>query len=376
MTATALFRLTRITRSFLLAGLMITALPQAGAQQPPGGPQQADMTIGAAQRNALIGDIIAELNKSYVFPEQAKKAEAALREHQKRGAYDAITSAEKLKETLSEHLYAVTSDKHLKVFYSAKPIPEQSKDRTLPPEQKAMQLAFMRAQNFGVEKIQRLPFNIGYLELHGFAPSEDAAQTIAAAMTVLANTDTLIIDLRKNGGGDPKTVTMLASYLLDQRTHLSDIYYRQGDRTEQMWSDDKVSGQRYGQKKDVYILTSKHTFSAAEDFSYALKNLKRATVVGETTGGGAHPGDFTRLTTNFAMFVPNGRSISPLTKTDWEGVGVVPDVAVKAEDAMKTAQVAALNKLLAGEKDPAKMGRLNARIAAVQAEDTSQSMAR
>ena len=374
MKTTKLLRLTRC--AMLIGSIMIAALPAAKAQPVPGAQKQPDMTIDAAQRGKLIDDIIGELNRSYVFPDQAKKAEAVLRAHQKQGAYDSITSAEKMRDTLTEHLQSVTRDKHLKVFYSAKPLPDDTKDRTPTPEQKAMQLAFMQSQNFGVEKIQRLPFNIGYLELHGFAPNEDAAQTLAAAMTVVANTDALIIDLRKNGGGDPDTVTMLASYLLDKRTHLSDIYYRKGDLTQQKWSSDKVSGQRYGEKKDVYILTSKHTFSAAEDFSYALKNLKRVTIVGETTGGGAHPGGVTKLATNFAMFVPNGRSISPLTKTDWEGVGVAPDVAVKAEDAMKTAQVSVLNKMLASEKDPAKVTRLNARIAAVQAEDHSASMAR
>ena len=171
-------------------------------------------------------------------------------------------------------------------------------------------------------------------------------------------------------------MALLASYLFDQRTRLNDIYDRGKDSTTQYWTSNAHAGPKYGGSKKLYVLVSHDTFSAGEDFAYALKNLKRATVVGETTGGGAHPGDVTRLTTNFAIFVPNGRSISPLTKTDWEGVGVVPDVAVKAEDAMKTAQVAALNKLLAVEKDPGKIGRLNARIAAVQAEDTSQSMAR
>jgi C-terminal processing protease CtpA/Prc len=234
----------------------------------------------------------------------------------------------------------------------------------------------MKAQNFGVERIERLPFNIGYLNLRAFAPAAEAAPTIAAAMSVLAHTDTLIIDLRKNGGGDPSTVALLASYLFDERTRLNDIYFRDGDRTEQMWSSDFVPGTRYGKDKDVYILTSKHTFSAAEDFSYALKNLKRATVVGESTGGGAHPGAMVRLNPHFAMFVPNGRSISTVTKTDWEGVGVTPAVSVRAEDAMKVAQVAALKKIAAGEKSATKLARINARIAAVESENTDGSMAR
>ncbi len=256
----------------------------------------------------------------------------------------------------------------MQLFYSADPIPPQQSDRKLSAEQQAEELAGMKSQNFGVERIERLPFNIGYLALQGFAPAKASADTIGAAMTVLTNTDTLIIDLRKNGGGDPATVAMLASYFLDERTHLNDIYYRSGDHTEQMWSSDFVTGARYGQKKELYILTSAHTFSAAEDFTYAMKNIKRATIIGETTGGGAHPGDVARLSDHFAVFVPNGRSISPVTKTDWEGTGVTPDVASSAADAMKTAQLAILKKIAAIEKNPGRLARLNGRMAAVSAE--------
>ncbi|MFL6657582.1 MAG: S41 family peptidase [Massilia sp.] len=339
------------------------------AQQLPGRPQQDDMRINAAARTTLIDGVVRELNKGYVFPEQAKKVEAALRQHQKRGDYDSITSAEKFSSKISEDMQSVTHDKHLRMFYSQDLIPQEDANRKPSAEQQAQELAGMKSQNFGIERLERLPFNIGYLGLNGFAPAKASADSLGAAMTVLANTDVLIIDLRRNGGGDPATVAMLASYFLDERTRLNDIYYRNGDNTEQMWSSDFVKGTRYGQQKDVYILTSKDTFSAAEDFSYTMKNLKRATIVGETTGGGAHPGDVTRLDEHFAMFVPNGRSISPVTKTDWEGVGVTPDVASSAGDAMKTAQVAILKKIAAGEKNPGRLARLTARIVAVEADN-------
>ncbi len=273
-------------------------------------------------------------------------------------------------------MFAQTKDKHLRMFYSAQPLPEQPKDKKPSAEEQQHMLGMMKTQNFGVERVERLPFNIGYLDLRVFASAKEAAPTLAAAMTLLAHTDAMIIDLRKNGGGDPATVTLLASYLLDERTHMTNIYYREGDRTEQMWSSDVVQGPRFGQKKDVYVLTSKHTFSAAEDFSYALKSLKRITVVGETTGGGAHPGDVMRLSQNFAMFVPNGRSIGPVTKANWEGVGVSPDVSVPAEDAFKTAQIAILKKFAATEKNAGKVERINSRIAKVNSENTAGTMAR
>jgi len=341
------------------------------AQQLPGGAHQADMTVDAAQRQVVIDGVIRELRTSYVFPEQAKKIELALRQQQKRGAYDAITSAEKLSKTISQHMQAVNNDKHLNIFYSAAPIPERDKDMKPTAEQMAAELAEMKAQNFGIERVERLPFNIGYFALNGFMPAREVANSMAAAMTLVANTDALIIDLRKNGGGDANTVTLLASYFLDERTHMTDIYDRPTDRTDQMWSSDTVAGAHYGQKKDVYILTSKRTFSAAEDFSFAMKNLKRVTIVGETTGGGAHPGGVARLSEHFAMFVPSGRSMNPKTKLDWEVVGVAPDVMTNADDAMKTAQIAILKKIAGAEKDAKRVERINARIAKIGTETSA-----
>lgn len=364
--------------SCLIAGLLLATLTFAPvhAQMRHDRRDQPDMVVDAALRQQVIDNMLAELNKRYVFPELAKKVDADIRQRQQRGQYDAITSAEKLGRALTEHVQALTKDKHLNMFYSAKPLPVEQEEKEPTPEERAQRVNMLRSQNFGVERLERLPHNIGYLQLNGFAPAKEAAETIAAAMTVLAHTEALIIDLRKNGGGHAATVTLLASYLLDKRTHMSDIYEREGDTTEQMWSSDVVAGRRYGQKKEVYILTSKRTFSAAEDFSYAMKNLKRATIIGETTGGGAHPGGVMRLTTNFAMFIPTGRSIGPVTKTNWEGVGVAPDIEVAADEAMKTAQVAILKKMAAAEKAGPTLDRLTARIAQVEGENSTAAVAR
>ncbi|MES3023820.1 MAG: S41 family peptidase [Pseudomonadota bacterium] len=365
-----------LRRGPLTVTVLFSLMAPAFAQSIPGAPRQADMVVDAAARTQLVDGLIREMQQGYVFPEKAGKVAQLLRQQQKSGALAHITSAEKLAKTLTGQLQKEALDKHLLVVYSEQAMPQQEKNRKQSMEEQAMALADMKARNFGIERVERLPFNIGYLDLRGFAPAKDAATTIGAAMTVLANTDSLIIDLRKNGGGDPATVAMIASYLFDQRTRLNDIYFREGDRTEQMWSTEYVAGIRYGQTKDVYLLTSEHTFSAAEDFSYTLKNLKRATIVGETTGGGAHPGDMVRLSAHFAVFIPNGRSISPITKTDWEGTGVAPDVKVPAEDAFKTAQAALLNKLIAATRDPSRIDRIKLRIAAVEQEKTAASTAR
>jgi hypothetical protein len=200
-------------------------------------------------------------------------------------------------------------------------------------------------------RVERLAGNVGYLELDGFLDAEAAAGPAAAAMTFLANTDALIIDLRRNGGGSPHGVALLCSYLFDAEkpVHLNSLYWRRGNRTEEFWTRKDVAGPRYV-GKDVYVLTSARTFSAAEEFTYNLQCLKRATVVGETTGGGAHPGGGFPLGEHFVMFVPTGRAINPITKTNWEGIGVKPDLAVPADKALEAAHERAVQKLL--EKVP------------------------
>jgi C-terminal processing protease CtpA/Prc len=148
----------------------------------------------------------------------------------------------------------------------------------------------------------------------------------------------LIIDLRDNGGGRPDMVAYLSSYLFDSRTHLNDLWTRRTDKTEEFWTRDTIPGRRFGGVKPVYVLTSAQTFSGGEEFTYNLKNLKRATIVGETTGGGAHPVSGHRIDEHFRIDVPFARAINPITHTNWEGVGVTPDVVVPAKDALDTAQ--------------------------------------
>lgn len=344
------------------AAVLWAAASIANAQSPPGPPPQPDMTIDSAARQQIVGALVADLDRYYVFPEKAKAYAAKLRSRQESGAYDAMSSAEQFASTLTADLQAVSPDGHLQVVYSADPMPLRNVGDAPSAKEQAEEAAQIRRLNFGFESVGRLPFNIGYLDLRAFAPPEQVEKKIAAAMVLLADTRALIIDLRKNDGGDPDTVALIASYLLDKRTHLNDIYSREDDRTHPMWSRDVLSGPRYGAQREVYLLTSHHTFSAGEDFSYALKNLGRARLVGETTGGGAHPGAGHMLNAHFGVFIPSGRSISPITHTDWEGTGVAPDIAVPADKALATAQTRLLSEFLATEKDPEIRDALNKRL--------------
>ncbi|MBC7900718.1 MAG: S41 family peptidase [Saprospiraceae bacterium] len=310
-----------------------------------------DMSIDAATRAAVIENLLKELNDSYVFSETAKKMEADVQNRIKIKEYDGIATARAFADKLTADLQSVSKDKHLRVRFSAKPIPVRGEKREPTAEEIAQSNWFNKRVNFGFEKVERLNGNVGYINLLGFNDPEAGAATVAAAMSFVANTDALIIDLRQNGGGDPAMVALICSYLFgDKPVHLNDLYWRKGDKTEEFWTKPTVAGKKYG-SKDVYVLTSSRTFSGAEEFSYNLKNLKRATIIGETTGGGAHPGGMVRLNQNFGVFIPSGRAISPITKTNWEGTGVEPDIKVPKEQALKTAYSMALTKLVETTKE-------------------------
>lgn len=329
--------------ALLTVGLLLAQGP------PPSGP---DMTIDASGRTAVIEGALKALNENYVFPETAKKMDQAIHERQQRKEYDSITSAREFANTLTTHLREVSHDKHLRVIYASDPLPAMDPNREPSPEERDRERAFMARMNYGFEKVERLPGNIGYLDLHGFMPAGEMGDTAAAAMNFLANTEALIIDLRQNGGGDPAAVALISSYLFGpEPVHLNDLYWRPGNETHQWWTLPYVPGKRLA-GKDVYVLTSSRTFSAAEEFTYNLKNLKRATIVGETTGGGAHPGGPRRINDHFFVNVPSGRAINPYSKTNWEGTGVEPDVKVAADKALKTAHLMALEKQKPGLKEP------------------------
>ncbi len=324
--------------------LSVVAVAQQSA--PPDG------TIDAATRTEVINSVLKRLNDSYVFPEVAKKMEVAIQERVAKKEYDQITSARSFAETLTKDLQAISKDKHLRVRYSHQPIPVRGERREPTAEEREENRRELTWMNHGFNKVERMRGNIGYLEFWGFFDAEAGADTVASAMNFLSSTDTLIIDLRNNGGGNPEMVALISSYLFGpEPVHLNDLYWREGNRTQEFWTKKDVSGKRF-LNKDVYVLTSKRTFSGAEEFTYNLKNLKRATIIGETTGGGAHPGGMHRLHEHFSAFIPTGRAINPITKTNWEGTGVTPDVAVPADQALIVARLMALKKSLATLTNP------------------------
>ena len=325
--------------------------------------QQAPPAIDAATRQQVLDGAIEHMRRGYIFEDVAEKMAAALRAHAKAGAYDAITSGANFAAVLTTHLQEVSKDKHLRILFNPAGIAG-----TQPPatdEDRMRRVAAERRNNYGLHRVERLDGNVGYIELRGFSGSQDAGAAVAAAMNLLANTDALVFDLRRNGGGSPVTIGFISSYLFDKRVHLNDFFVRETGRRQSFHTSDTVDGRRYGETKPVYILTSNRTFSAAEEFTYNLKHLKRAVIVGETTGGGAHPGGVRRITDHFGIWLPSGRAINPITGTNWEGVGIAPDIAVDPADALRAAHLDALRKIRATATDPEHRSELDRVIAAL-----------
>ena len=316
----------------------------------PPGMTAADMNIkvDAATRTRVIDAIATKLTEYYVYADGAKKMVAAMRAHQKKGEYDAITDGDTFAEALTRDLKAVSHDGHLRVVCVPKALPKEDPpddDDTVDPEDRAR----MERANCGFEKAERLEGNIGYIKFDFFGNPGVCGPTATAAINFLANVDALIFDLRENHGGDPAMVSYVVSYLFDKRTHINDLYERKRNKTVEYWTNPGVPGKKIV-GKPVYVLTSKGTFSGGEEFTYDLKTQKRATIIGETTGGGAHPAGPRRVDDHFFVVMPGGRPIDPITKKDWEGTGVEPDVKVAAAEALDVAKKMAMDQI---KKKPA-----------------------
>lgn len=312
-----------------------------GLRALPPGVKPVNVTLDATLRQKTIDAVESNLNDYYVDVDLAKKMNDALTAHTKAGDYDKITDGDVFADKLTTDLRAVSHDRHLHVNFSPFIMPPPHPPT---PEDEARFHKDMEHMNCAFDKVEILPNNIGYIKFDGFMDASFCGPTVNAAMQFVAHADALIFDIRQNGGGQPNMVSLIASYLFDEPTHLIDIYNRHENTTTQDWTLSYLPGPRMSEQP-VFVLTSKDTFSGAEEFAFDLKNQKRATIVGEVTGGGAHPvmgrlaGDY------FMVGVPFAKSLDPVTKTNWEGTGVEPDVKVAAADALTTAEKLADEKI-------------------------------
>jgi hypothetical protein len=303
-------------------------------------PQAPDLT--ATERRQVIDTIAARLKTSYILPELAEKLVASLNVHQQQGDYDSITDGALLAARLTNDLQGVSRDRHLRIEYAAEKLPPEEGGPSAQEEQEYRDE--LNRTNCGFQHVEILPGNIGYIQFNYFGAPGLCAETAAAAFKFIAHTDAVVFDLRQNHGGDPAMVALMASYLFDHPIHLDDLYNRTDDKVTQYWATpDKVTDRL--PTVPVYLLTSRFSFSGAEQFSYDLKNLRRAILIGERTGGAAHPTRNRRIDDHFFIAMPEYRYINAVTRTDWEGEGVEPDVAAAPWNALSAAERIALTRL-------------------------------
>jgi hypothetical protein len=298
------------------------------------------LRLDVAERRHVIDAAIADLKKYYIYPDVAQKIADALLAYQTAGDYENVTDGAAFADLLTRQVRDVSHDLHLVVVYSQRSLPEHPTRPT--PEDLARYRQVMEENNCTFEKVQILPHNIGYLKLNSFPNPSICGSTAKAAMASLNDAKAVIFDLRDNRGGDPRMVRLIAAYLFDHPVYM---YNPRENTTKACWTRSPVPGSKLADKP-VYILTSARTYSAGEHFSYDLKMLKRATLVGETTAGAPDVGTFHRIDEHFGMGIRETRPINPYSEPDWAVTGVSPDVKVKAEDALETAERLAQRSLL------------------------------
>ncbi len=331
--------------AFLTLFVLLVAAPCSAQRRMVVG-QDDSMPASTEFKAAAVDSVSWALNKTYVFEDVAKEIEKHIRRKLKKGDYDDLETVQEFARQLTEDMREISSDRHLGVQFMSDELLEEYQQGDEDPDV-AHQLAFERGRkrNFEFKKLEILDGSVGYFKLNGFNDTSLSGPTAIAAMNFLGYTDALIIDLTENGGGSPSLIQTIMAYLLDGSTHLNSFYIRDGDSLQQFWSAPYVPGPKMVDT-ELYVLTSSHTFSAAEEFTYNVKNLERGTIVGETTGGGAHPvTSYLFPSLNMGMRVSFGRAINPVSGTNWEGTGVAPDIEVPADQAFDAAYLDALGKL-------------------------------
>ena len=320
-----------------------------------------DGSLAAEQMSGreIVAAVLPLLRANYVLPELAEQAAAAVEARLAAGEYDDLDEVT-LTELVTSHLQEITGDRHLALRLGGGPAPRRERpgEPAEPGEHEdheSRRLAMRRRgrlDNFGIRRVERLDGNVGYIDLRRMPVPANAGPAIAAAMELVAGTYALIIDMRHNGGGSPEGVALWCSYLLEERpTHLNDIFHADTGETRQFWALPYVPGTRYVDRP-VYVLTGSHTFSGGEELCYNLQALGRAELIGETTGGGAHPTRGFPISPAVHIGIPFARSVNPVTGTNWQGTGVVPDVAVPEAQACDVAYARALRHVLALDDVP------------------------
>jgi len=309
--------------------------------------------LDAKLRADTVAALAKTLESGYADPGLGAKMAQALRRAESKGEYSSIKTGSELAGRLQREVRAIYDDKHLRVDYSAEKLPAMGPLTLDLPEKFAETVRpDLARENFGLAEVKVLPGNIGYMDFLYFAPVSISGPTYDAAMALVANTDGLVIDVRRCMGSlDPEVLPYFMGYFFRRPTKIAEIDWRPTQSTRQFWTAGHVAGPRY-LDRPIIVLTSHGTFSGAEALAYDLQALKRATVIGERTGGGGNPGGSVRLNDHFAVWLPAGKGRNAITGKSFEGTGVLPDVVVPAREALGVAKERLLDQFLESAQGP------------------------
>ena len=290
--------------------------------------------LNDAQKKEIVDKIGQLLIEKYVFPDVGKDCASHIKAMLEDGIFNKVSDKKEFADLLTEELQSISKDKHMRVRIQ-RGITNQSEPFN-PYFEQYKNLKDNAERNYAFNKVEILDGGIGYVDLRGFAQSNQAYDVAVSAMKFLSNSNAIIFDLRKNGGGSPEMIRFILSYFFEKPTHINSLYWREGDRTVEFWTNEKVDGNKMSDVP-MFILTSNFTFSGGEEFTYDVQTQKRGVIIGEITGGGANPGGMFPAGNSLGIFIPTGRAINPVTNTNWEGVGVKPDFETSADDALDKA---------------------------------------
>jgi hypothetical protein len=337
---------------------IVLSLGTGGLVDRAAGQTAGDVSIDARTRAAVVEEVGRLLIEKYIFLDAAERIKDHIDRRLKAGAYDDLDDPALFAQVLTDDLYEASQDRHFHVAFDPRQADlVRAQESESEAEKRRAYEAHRerdRTTNFGFKKVEHLTGNIGYVDIRYLSNAEYAGQTAVAAMNFLAGSDAVIIDIRDTPGGYPNMVQLLCSYFIkgtqEGRTHLNTFERRFDDSIEQFWTWSYVPGKRM-YEVDLYVLTSRFTGSGAEELAYNLRNLERATLVGESTGGAAHPVRAVVIENNFVMHLPDGRPVNPISGTNWESTGVEPHIDVPADEAFETAYMMALEKQLQEAED-------------------------
>lgn len=295
--------------------------------------QEKIISLTDDEKEEIIETICNRLNRFYVFPDIATKMEIHIKAKQIADTFEKINDPVEFAGLITQELRSVCNDKHLSLFFGNNPDLQTRENKDL---KRILDKVNRENQNYGLYSVEILPGNVGYMNIRTLMFYEETKEIVSAAMKFLSNSNAIIFDLRDNTGGDTKYMTYLFSYFFENPTHINSIYWRDRDLTAEYWTEKNIGGKKMTDIP-LYVLINKNTFSGAEEFAYDLQALKRATIIGEVSAGGANPASSFVVYKDLRISIPLGRAINPITSTNWEGVGVKPDIEVKSDSALTTA---------------------------------------